>query len=156
MIRTLYALLLALAMATAAITPGSAAPSLRLPGDRSNFVVATARLAPGAWTRLGTYHFDTDGTVTANTYHWKQKSRPKPLVRVPVGAKPSGVDCAPGSRTKRGSRPCQVMTAAGFTGKAPSSAVAPSRCGPVLSYVSSGHRSGRRSGPCSLWRAWFA
>ncbi|NNN36586.1 hypothetical protein HLK59_40780 [Streptomyces sp. S3(2020)] len=42
-----------------------------------------------------------------------------PPVRVPVGAEPNGVDCAPGSLTKPGSRPCPVKTAAGFTGKAP-------------------------------------
>ena len=119
MIRTLHALLLTLATAASAVAPGSAAPPRQLPGDRSDFVVATAHLAPDAWTRLGTYHFDANGTVTAHSYRWELKHRPRSPVRVPVGARPNGVDCAPGSVTRPGSRPCQVMTAAGFTGRAP-------------------------------------
>jgi hypothetical protein len=118
MIRTLYALLSALVMAAAALTPSQAAPSVQLPGGRDNFVVAMGRLAPGTanWTLLGTYHFDPSGTVTARMYRWEQTRRPKPA-RVPVGATPD-TRCAPGTRNKPGSRPCPVMTAARFTGAA--------------------------------------
>ncbi|MFM9555616.1 MULTISPECIES: hypothetical protein [Streptomyces] len=120
MIRTLYALLFTLVVTAATLTPGQgAAPSVQLPGGRDDFVVAMGRLAPGTgnWTRLGTYHFDPSGTVTAQMYRWEQTRRPKPA-RVPVGATPD-TRCAPGTRDKPGSRPCSVMTAAGFTGAAP-------------------------------------
>lgn len=119
MIRTLYALLFALCVAAAALTSSQAAPSVQLPGGRGNFVVAIGHLAPGTgnWTRLGTYHFAPNGTVTARMHRWEQTRRPQPA-RVPVGATPDA-DCAPGTRHRPGSRPCPVMTAAGFTSAAP-------------------------------------
>lgn len=88
----------------------------RLPGGRPYYVVSMASLTNGSysnWMRLGTYQFNTNGTVTARMWVWSQAR--------PVGRSSSGVAPAENCSTLSGSstsrvRKCVVPTPGGFTG----------------------------------------
>ncbi|MFF0729749.1 hypothetical protein [Streptomyces sp. NPDC004134] len=109
------ALSLGLLLALLGIAPPANA-AVELPGGKKNFVVSLGSLRDGSrenWTRLGTYAFDTNGTVTARTYLWNQKT---PVARQKTGTTPD-LSCATGANDSRTHvRRCETLTAGGFLG----------------------------------------
>lgn len=99
----------------AATTPVRAAPSA-LPGGKTTFVVATAKLHNGTiydnWTQLGWYRFDAStGQVRAETFVWRQNAPADQLRRERAGTLPDA-ECSGGAgQVTR----CQVMTAPGYS-----------------------------------------
>ena len=114
--RTVAAMLLAVA-AGAVITPAPA-PAVALPGGKANYVVSLGHLAGnfrGNWIRLGTYEFNTSGTVTARMWVWSQGN---PVARAGTGTTvDSSCSTTAGSSNSR-VRTCQILTAGGFTAAA--------------------------------------
>lgn len=88
----------------------------RLPGGRANYVVSMASLSQGSysnWMRLGTYQFNTNGTVTARMWVWSQA---RPVARSSTGISPAE-NCSTYSSTSMTQvRRCKVPTPGGFTG----------------------------------------
>ncbi|MFF0450727.1 hypothetical protein ACFYT4_30805 [Streptomyces sp. NPDC004609] len=104
---------LGLLLALIGIAPPATA-AVERPGDKANFVVSLGSLRDNSrenWTRLGTYTFDTTGTVTARMYLWNQKT---PVARDVTGTTPD-LSCATGSGTSTTHvRRCETLTAGGF------------------------------------------
>jgi len=99
----------------AAAVPATAAGAL--PGGRANFVVSTGSLTTGStsnWFRLGTYTFDAaTSKVAASMYVWEQT---KPTQRVGIKVTPDSSCASADPKATKQVRPCEVMTAGGFTG----------------------------------------
>ncbi|GAA3670957.1 hypothetical protein GCM10022224_038980 [Nonomuraea antimicrobica] len=96
--------------------PSPQAAAASLPGGKASYVVSQGHLKASSqenWLRLGSYHFGTDGTVTASFYLWWQRN---PEARQRTGATPdaSCTTTAGGSGTR--ARACEVLTAGGFMG----------------------------------------
>jgi hypothetical protein len=104
-----------LMLAGVGVVGAAPAAAVALPGGKANYVVSTGSLYAeyGAnWVRLGTYVFSADGRIRARTWVWSQQD---PVGRVGTGTTPSGA-CSGTSTTVR---PCEVLTAEGFTAAAP-------------------------------------
>ncbi|MFI6401787.1 hypothetical protein [Streptomyces sp. NPDC050548] len=97
--------------------PVQAVPSA-LPGGKTTFVVATAKLRNGTtydnWTQLGWYRFDAStGQVRAETFVWRQNAPDDELLRERAGTLPDA-ECSGGAgQVTR----CQVMTAPRYSAK---------------------------------------
>ncbi|WP_159074421.1 hypothetical protein [Streptomyces dioscori] len=109
---SLLALLAVLSPLTASSAPAAHAAPAALPGGKSTFVVAAAKLHDGKkynnWTQLGWYLFDASRhQVRAETFVWRQDAPVKELRREEAGTLPDArCSGAPGKM-----RRCQVMTA---------------------------------------------
>ncbi|MFI9172567.1 hypothetical protein [Streptomyces lincolnensis] len=104
-------------LTTSPISPVQAAPAA-LPGGKTTFVVATAKLHDGTvhdnWTQLGWYRFNASNSqVEAETFVWRQDAPAKELVRERAGVLPD-TDCSGG--TGQVTR-CQVMTAPRYSAR---------------------------------------
>lgn len=104
----------------AAAVPATAIPTAaagELPGGRANFVVSTGSLTTGStsnWFRLGTYAFDAaTGKVSASMYVWEQA---KPTQRTGIKVTPDSSCSSTDPKATGKVRPCEIMTAGGFTG----------------------------------------
>ncbi|MGW6455171.1 hypothetical protein ACWF94_04465 [Streptomyces sp. NPDC055078] len=107
------ALSLGLLLALLGIAPPAGA-AVELPGGKKNYVVSLGSLRDNSrdnWTRLGTYTFDTTGTVTARTYLWTQKAHP---ARDATGTTPDLSCSTNANNSKTHVRQCQTLTAGGF------------------------------------------
>lgn len=160
----LLALLAVLSPLTASPAfPARAAPTA-LPGGKSTFVVATAKLHDGKkynnWTQLGWYLFDASRhQVRAETFVWRQDAPVKQLRREAAGTLPDA-HCSGGTRQVRR---CQVMTAPHYSA-ASSSRPPVIRTGTYLLRSDNGTtyldirwpRGSPRPGPSTPCRAWHA
>lgn len=115
--RALFLVVIALLAAAVPATAIPTAAAGELPGGRANFVVSTGSLTTGStsnWFRLGTYAFDAaTGKVSTRMHVWEQT---KPTQRTGIKVTPDSSCSSRDPKTTDKVRPCEIMTAGGFTG----------------------------------------